>query len=129
MTPPVDANYLRLAEAMDRLATGLENQTVELRKVDAKRSKQLDRQTRTLRMTVGLMLGKLVTLVVILSAVYPGVPILRINEHNQKHTAEVVRELNCGVMWANGTRLSSCADVFRALDAQAAADGVPIPGR
>lgn len=128
MPPSTDPTPNALAVAFNRLAAALEKQTEELRKVDAKRSRQLDSQTRGLRRMSWLMMGKAVTLVVILSAVYPHVPLLRIYEHNQVRQAEVVRQLNCNMLWANGTRLSPCADVFAILDAQARHDGVPIPG-
>lgn len=83
---------------------------------------------RSDRIKIGMLGLLLALMVVICSALFSGVPVLRIHEHNQAQTADVIRQLNCGVAWNNGNRFSTCADVFRLLDAQAIHDGIPIPG-
>jgi len=63
---------------------------------------------------VGLVLV-LATLVLIVSAVMPHVPLLRIHERGEKRTAEAIVAIQCTVLWANGYRLPSCAKVNVAL--------------
>ena len=57
-----------------------------------------------------------VSLLIIISAVMPGVPLLRIYERNQAKSGEIVRQLNCNVFWSNDKRVAGCEDVYRVLD-------------
>ena len=56
------------------------------------------------------------SLLIIISAVMPGVPVMRIYERNQSKSSEIVRTLNCNVFWSNNKRIAGCEDVYKVLD-------------
>lgn len=73
------------------------------------------------RIQIGTIIATLIVLVVVMSAVMPGVPVLRIFERNQARTNVVLQRVfhnqQCTVLWANDKRdVFICADVFKQLD-------------
>lgn len=97
---PVD----RLAEALEAHTTALHEHTAEIRKAEKRR-----RIREWVEATV--LAAVFASLLMIVSAVMPGVPGLRIHERGTATTAKAVFDLQCTTLWANGYRLPACAKV------------------
>ena len=112
---PRAAAIERLAAAQEALTSNLAATVKELHAVDERRGIQLG-SIRRLGFAQLAGLGVvLVTLLLIVSAVMPGIPVLRIHERGSAQTAKAVRDLQCTTLWANGYRLAACAPVNGAL--------------
>lgn len=108
---PRSAAIERLAAAQETLASKLAEVGRELHSVDERRGAQLVGLKRQVWGLVGGLGIVLATLMLVVSAVMPGVPLLRVNERGTAATAKAVFDLQCTTLWANGYRLAACAEV------------------
>lgn len=128
MTTPSDRE---VTTALREVAGSIDNATGIFHDLRDTMLERTDEFRRLLRILVWLILGlvgatllMLVSTYLLISALVPWFPGMRIYEESQKRTAEVVTVLNCNVQWSNDKRVllpgdtptETCEAVYRALD-------------
>lgn len=100
-----------IVDALGIVAEKLTEVNLNLVQLDNSFHLRTEKFQGVLRGMMGVMAVVLLSLYIILSAVWSDMPGLRLANKGRAQTSEAIRQLQCTVLWSNGYRVEFCRDI------------------